>query len=93
MPGFDGTGPVGMGPRTGGGRGLCSSVNPSRRIYRWGGTHRDWLSWHHRHPYSVPYPPRFDWEEEIDFLRSETDAIKSQLDGIKLRIKDLEKAS
>ncbi len=24
MPGFDGTGPAGMGPRTGGGRGFCS---------------------------------------------------------------------
>ena len=24
MPGFDGTGPSGMGPRTGGGRGFCS---------------------------------------------------------------------
>lgn len=24
MPGFDGTGPRGMGPMTGGGRGLCS---------------------------------------------------------------------
>lgn len=23
MPGFNGTGPMGMGPRTGGGRGLC----------------------------------------------------------------------
>lgn len=27
MPGFDGTGPAGMGPMTGGGRGWC---NPSR---------------------------------------------------------------
>lgn len=26
MPGFDGTGPMGMGPRTGGGRGFCSPV-------------------------------------------------------------------
>ena len=25
MPGFNGTGPQGMGPRTGGGRGFCSS--------------------------------------------------------------------
>ena len=24
MPGFDGTGPMGMGPKTGGGRGFCS---------------------------------------------------------------------
>ena len=26
MPGFDGTGPMGMGPRTGGGRGFCSPL-------------------------------------------------------------------
>ncbi|MBN2106583.1 MAG: DUF5320 domain-containing protein, partial [Deltaproteobacteria bacterium] len=24
MPGFNGTGPMGMGPRTGGGRGFCA---------------------------------------------------------------------
>jgi len=27
MPGFDGTGPRGMGPMTGGGRGLCNPYN------------------------------------------------------------------
>lgn len=26
MPGFDGTGPAGQGPRTGGGRGFCAPV-------------------------------------------------------------------
>lgn len=39
MPGFDGTGPAGMGPMTGGARGFC---NPSWASYgptsaRWGG--------------------------------------------------------
>ena len=28
MPGFDGTGPMGMGPITGGGRGFCASSRP-----------------------------------------------------------------
>ncbi len=28
MPGFDRTGPVGMGPMTGGGRGFCTFRNP-----------------------------------------------------------------
>lgn len=28
MPGFDGTGPAGMGPMTGGGRGWCTSYRP-----------------------------------------------------------------
>ena len=28
MPGFDGTGPRGMGPMTGGGRGFCNPASP-----------------------------------------------------------------
>jgi hypothetical protein len=28
MPGFDGTGPMGMGPMTGGGRGFCNPFSP-----------------------------------------------------------------
>jgi len=28
MPGFDGTGPRGMGPMTGGGRGVCNPYSP-----------------------------------------------------------------
>jgi hypothetical protein len=28
MPGFDGTGPMGMGPMTGGGRGFCNPYSP-----------------------------------------------------------------
>ena len=30
MPGFDGTGPMGLGPMTGGGRGFCNPYNPLR---------------------------------------------------------------
>ena len=41
MPGFDGTGPGGMGPMTGGGRGLC---NPYSSLYAGYGA------------YSAPYP-------------------------------------
>jgi len=29
MPGFDGTGPAGQGPMTGGGRGFCVQPNPT----------------------------------------------------------------
>ena len=32
MPGFDGTGPRGMGPMTGGGRGFCNPYYASGRI-------------------------------------------------------------
>jgi len=33
MPGFDGTGPGGMGPMTGGGRGWCNPYSPSYAGY------------------------------------------------------------
>ena len=41
MPGFDGTGPAGMGPMTGGARGPCNSNNPMYAGYG---------------PYRPPYP-------------------------------------
>lgn len=46
MPGFDGTGPRGLGPMTGGGRGFCNPYSP---LYGMG------------YPYSRPYPvmPRY----------------------------------
>jgi len=34
MPGFDGTGPAGRGPMTGGGRGYCSPYGPGYQDYR-----------------------------------------------------------
>ena len=37
MPGFDGTGPMGEGPMTGGAKGFC---NPSGRSYTWSGPGR-----------------------------------------------------
>ncbi len=36
MPGYDRTGPRGMGPMTGGGRGLCRLGYARRRFPRWG---------------------------------------------------------
>jgi hypothetical protein len=42
MPGFDGTGPQGMGPMTGGGRGLC---NPYGRMNVTGLGYRSGFGW------------------------------------------------
>jgi len=36
MPGFDGTGPMGMGPMTGGGRGFCAMPYRGYRPYGYG---------------------------------------------------------
>ena len=44
MPGFDGTGPAGMGPMTGGGRGWCNPYSPLYMGYA---------------PYPVPYRPYY----------------------------------
>jgi len=58
MPGFDGTGPRGMGPMTGGGRGYCVV------------------------PLSTP-------EAELDSLKSQAYAMKTQLEQIEARIENL----
>ena len=58
MPGFDGTGPRGMGPMTGGSRGYCAV------------------------PLSIP-------ETELDYLKSQTHALKMQLEQIEARIENL----
>ena len=36
MPGFDGTGPMGMGPMTGGGRGFCAMPYRAYGPYEYG---------------------------------------------------------
>ena len=44
MPGFDGTGPAGMGPMTGGARGWCNPYGPLSAGYA---------------PYAAPYPAAY----------------------------------
>jgi len=81
MPGFDGTGPRGMGPMTGGGRGFCSpgGTRAARRPYggrRWAG---------YGYPFG-PVPPR---EQEVDFLREEAQSLRRALEEIDARLKEL----
>ncbi len=59
MPGFDGTGPRGRGPMTGGGGGFCAV------------------------PLSAP-------QQELDFLKNQSQALREQLEQIETRIKDME---
>ena len=58
MPGFDGTGPRGGGPMTGGGRGFCAV------------------------PLSAP-------QQELNFLKNQSQALREQLEQIETRIKDM----
>lgn len=74
MPGFDGTGPRGMGPMTGGGRGLC---NPrGTRGLRRGVAFRSY--------------PDLTADQELETLRSQAQAMSEQLEQIQKRLQELE---
>ncbi len=94
MPGFDGTGPSGMGPMTGGSRGFCSpwgigaASRPYGRFPRMG----------YGYPYygaapavpgAVPFAPQMTREQEFDFLKNQAQAMKGQLEQIESRIQQL----
>ena len=109
MPGFDGTGPMGAGPMTGGGRGYC---NPSGMVYgrpgfgfgggrgfrRGFGLLRGG-AYPIRGWYGASYYPYYgspyttNPRDEVDMLRDEANAIKGQLDAINRRIQELESGS
>jgi len=144
MPGFDGTGPRGMGPMTGGGRGFCGPYGFGRGRgrgygfgmgmpypvagqwsgapapgaygspaampygYPYGGAPYGGAAYPGAMPYGYggapmgtmpgpptgtpgadPYAPQMTREQELDFLRSQAEAIKGQLEQIDARIKEL----
>jgi len=81
MPGFDGTGPRGMGPMTGGGRGFCAvplpvnwPISGGRAVY---------------HPYGLPFVPQVTREQELDFLKTQAQAMREQLKHIDNQIQQL----
>ena len=85
MPGFDGTGPGGMGPMTGGGRGYCRSGRPGWAPYPGRG----------RGGYGYGYAGRrvgpgfVNSEQEVDYLKSEAEALKRTLEDMEARIREL----
>jgi len=90
MPGFDGTGPMGMGPMTGSGRGLCSPWGARASMRRFGSSRRA--------PYAYPYygaygfgafAPRMTREQELEFLKSEAQAMRDELKELEARITQL----
>jgi hypothetical protein len=90
MPGFDGTGPMGMGPMTGGGRGFCSPWG-----VRAGWRRFDLPRWNpYTYPYYSPYgfgplAPQMTREQELDFLKSEAQALRDELKELDTRISQL----
>ena len=95
MPGFDGTGPMGMGPMTGGARGRCGPYG--RSFGR--GAFGPWVGWGrgrgrgYRHMYwatGVPGWMRYGKEQEVGFLKDQAAALKEELDAIDIRLRDLD---
>ena len=91
MPGFNGTGPRGMGPMTGGGRGSC---NPRGR----GVAPRPYGAFQGRgygyaaepvFPGAIPFTPQMTREQELDSLKNQSQAMKTQLEQIESRIQQL----
>jgi len=81
MPGFDGTGPRGLGPMTGGRRGFCSLPPGSAGIaYRSGRS---------AGAYGAAYPVT-STQGELELLRNEFAQMQSELEVIEARIKSME---
>ena len=85
MPGFDGTGPSGMGPMTGGGRGFCSPWGTGMRSYafpRWAP-----YTYPRYGAYSFsPFVPRTSREQELELLKVQAEALKNELNHLETEI-------
>jgi len=102
MPGFDGTGPRGMGPMTGGGRGFCSPWGIGAALQGYGIPPRIGYGYPYYSRIGIPYPsygaptgaapfaPQMTQEQELDFLKNQASAMKSQLEQIEARARELE---
>jgi len=91
MPGFDGTGPRGMGPMTGGGRGFCSPRGMGAGARRYGIPRGPGYGYRY---YGDAWPapgPQMTPGEELQNLRAEAEALAGQLESIQRRIVELEK--
>jgi len=98
MPGFNGTGPRGLGPMTGGGRGFCAIPLPgSWPTYLGRGAYPPYgVPWGMPYyeagpttPGAVPFAPRMTREEELDFLKNQAQAMRGQLEQIEARVQKL----
>lgn len=84
MPGFNGTGPRGMGPMTGGGRGFCSpwGIGVARTVY----TRRAPYAYPYRVHGIAPFAPPITREQEMEFLKNEAQAMREELKELETEI-------
>ena len=94
MPGFNGTGPRGMGPMTGGGRGFCSPGGIGAASRPYGASQGRGYGYPYYGaglavPGDVPFAPQMTREQELDFLKNQAQAMRGQLEQIQSRIQQL----
>ena len=94
MPGFDGTGPRGMGSMTGGGRGFCSPWGTGAAYRSYGRFPRMGYGYPYYGarsvaPGAVPFAPRMTREQELDMLKNQAQVMKGQLEQIESRVQQL----
>ncbi len=104
MPGFDRTGPRGMGPMTGGGRGLCNPRGVGMGGYRGFGMgfrgfsppwpyvglgRGDYARGVYPGFYGTPAYPYPGQSQDIEDLKSQAEAMREQLAQVEERIKQM----
>lgn len=104
MPGFDGTGPAGQGPMTGGARGYCGSAAidaggrsiAGRGFYGRGGGRGRRNCFYATGTPGWMRSPRSAWafgsskENELAALKDQAGYLQDELNAIQSRVKDLE---
>ena len=85
MPRFDGTGPRGMGPMTGGGRGSCSPWG-IRTARPYGLPRRAPYAYPYRLHGIAPFAPPMTREQEMEFLKNEAQAMRDELKELETEI-------
>ena len=103
MPAGDGTGPAGMGPRTGRGLGFCNGYNVPGYMNNGAGfgfgrvngrkrgfRRRNYFGGANYAPQtSFNQPVNYSREDELDYLKDQAKMIKEEYDAIKNRIDEL----
>ena len=84
MPRFDGTGPNGMGPMTGGGRGFCWPWGAGMRSYAF----PRWSHYNYQRGFR-PFIPGMSRDQELEFLKGQAKTFRDELKQLETEISKL----